>query len=234
MTADGKIATANRAPESFSSKRDREHMMELRATADAVMSGARTVDLNPVTLGPGAAKYRELRLKRGLRECNLRVIASRLATIDPDAKIFETLSSPIIVLTTERAAKSRVERLRLLGDHVLVQAFGRHEVDFRAAFSWLRREGKVKRLLCEGGGEVDDALFRANLVDELHLTICPKIFGGRSAPTISDGIGASSLAKATQLRLHSMERNGEEMFLIYRRVGTTRRQDKWQNDGMAK
>ena len=34
MTADGKIATANRAVSSFGSARDREHLLELRATAD--------------------------------------------------------------------------------------------------------------------------------------------------------------------------------------------------------
>src|SRR3954470_8508844 len=89
MTADGKIATANRRFSSFSSARDKEHMMELRATADAVMSGARTVDLNPVTLGPGGAKYRILRKRRGLAEYNVRVIASRLGTIDPEANIFK-------------------------------------------------------------------------------------------------------------------------------------------------
>ena len=37
-------------------------------------------------------------------------------------------------------------------------------------------------------------LFRAGLVDELHLTICPKIFGGRRAPTIADGLGAKKLS----------------------------------------
>ena len=213
MTADGKITTANRAFSSFSSRRDKEHMMELRATVDAVMSGARTVDLNPVTLGPGAVKYRHLRKRRGLAEYNLRVIASRLGTIDPKAKIFETTFSPIIILSTERAGKRRLDVLRSRGAHV--ETFGKSEIDFRAAFAWLLEEWKVKRLLCEGGGEIDDALFRADLVDELHLTICPKIFGGRSAPTICDGVGATSLAQATQLQLKSLKRVGDEMFLIY-------------------
>src|SRR3954465_13323620 len=117
MTADGKIATANRASSSFSSPRDKEHMMELRATADAVMSGARTVDLNPVTLGPGSEKYRRLRIKGGLSEYNLRVIASRLGTINPAAQIFQKRFSPIIILTTDRADKHRVRKLRQLGAH---------------------------------------------------------------------------------------------------------------------
>ncbi|MCX6896927.1 MAG: dihydrofolate reductase family protein, partial [Verrucomicrobia bacterium] len=73
MTADGKIATSNRAASSFGSRRDHDHLLELRATADAVMAGARTVDLNPINLGPGAAKFRRLRLKHGLAEYNLRV-----------------------------------------------------------------------------------------------------------------------------------------------------------------
>ena len=53
MTADGKIATANRAVSSFGSARDHEQLLELRATADAVMAGARTVDSAAINLGPG-------------------------------------------------------------------------------------------------------------------------------------------------------------------------------------
>jgi riboflavin-specific deaminase-like protein len=215
MTADGKIATANRAVSSFSSRRDREHMMELRATADAVMSGARTVDLNPVTLGPGSVKYRRLRIKRGLAEYNLRVIVSRLGTINPNAAIFKKSFSPVIILTTGRAGASRLKKLRTLATEVKI--FGKDEINFPAAFRWLRKKWNVKRLLCEGGGELDDALFRANLVGELHLTICPKIFGGRSAPTICDGVGAASLAKATPLRLQSMKQYDQELFLVYGR-----------------
>ena len=74
----------------------------------------------------------------------------------------------------------------------------------------------MQRLLCEGGGELNDALFRAGLVSELHLTICPMIFGGHSAPTIADGLGAGALARAARLELKSARRRGDEMFLVYR------------------
>ena len=189
--------------------------MELRATADAVLSGARTVDLNPVTLGPGSAKYRWLRLKRGLAEYNLRVIVSGSGSIDPCATIFTKRFSPIIVLTTERAGKSRLEHLRRLADEVMV--CGKDELDFRYAFRRLRKQWKVRRLLCEGGGELDAALFRANVVNELHLTICPKIIGGRHAPTIADGTGFGSLVRACRLKLKSSKRHQEELFLVYGR-----------------
>jgi len=56
-TADGKLAPANRHFEPFSSQRDQKLLLELRAKADAVISGARTVDSSAVTLGPGGAHY---------------------------------------------------------------------------------------------------------------------------------------------------------------------------------
>jgi riboflavin-specific deaminase-like protein len=214
MTADGKIATANRAVSSFGSARDREHLLELRASADGVMAGARTVDSNKINLGPGAARYRRLRLRRGLREYNLRIVASRSGTVNPDSELFKKRISPIIVLTTRRATASRLKRLRALAD--VVKVCGREEINFRNVFRWLRKKWDIKRLVCEGGGEVNDALFRAGVVDELHLTVCPKIFGGRNAPTIADGPGAAHLRQASRWKLKSARRVGNELFLVWK------------------
>ena len=213
MTADGKIAFANRRFVPFAGRRDQQHMMELRATADAVMSGARTVDLSQATLGPGGLKYRRQRIQRGLREYNLRIIVSGSGSIDPKAEIFKHLFSPIIVLTTSRASASTRQRLRALGAEVRI--CGKKQISFRAAFQWLREKWNVKRLLCEGGGELHDAIIRAGLLNELHLTISPRIFGGRNAPTLSDGRGFPSLATAAQFKLKSARRIGDEMFLVY-------------------
>jgi riboflavin-specific deaminase-like protein len=215
MTADGKIATANRAASSFASARDHEHLLELRATADAVMAGARTVDSAPINLGPGPARFRQKRLRRGLAAYNLRVIASRSGSINLRAQVFQHRFSPIIILTTRRVDAGRLKQLRALAD--VVKVCGRNEINFRAAFRWLRKEWRVKRLLCEGGGELNDAVFRAGLVDELHLTLCPKIFGDRSAPTIADGRGVRRLARAARFRLKSTRRNGNELFTVFDR-----------------
>ena len=214
MTADGKIATANRLVSSFGSRRDQEHLLQLRATADAVMAGARTVDSNPVTLGSGPAKYRRLRLRRGLAEFNLRIVVSRSGSVNPSATVFQRGSSPIIILTTRRATKARLKQLRAVATEVRI--CGAKEINFHRALRWLRTQWHVKRLLCEGGGELNDALFRAGLVNELHLTVCPTIFGGRAAPTITDGLGAGSLARAARLELQSARRHRDEMFLVYR------------------
>ena len=216
MSADGKIASANRAVATFSSPHDHDHLYALRATADAVMSGARTVDLNDYTLGPGAARFKKIRLQRGLAEYSLRVIVSGSGSVNPRAEIFRHRFSPILVLTSERAPAAKLKSLRAVAS--AVHAAGRDEVDFPAALCWLRAEWNVRRLLCEGGGELNDALFRAGLVDELHLTICPRIIAGRAAPTIADGRGCAQLADAFQLRLSSTRRIGDELFCIFRRA----------------
>ncbi len=214
MTADGKIAPASRHFEPFGGERDRLLLLELRACADAVISGARTIDLNPVTLGNGGKRYTQMRLRRGLARNPLRVVVSGHATVDPKAEIFRHRFSPIIVLASEAAPEKRLKQLRALADEVAV--FGKEEIDFAQALRWLRAKWNVKTLLCEGGGEVNGALFEAGLVNEFYVTLCPLVFGGRHAPTLADGRGAQSLKDATRLTLRAMKRVEDELFLIYR------------------
>lgn len=221
MTADGKIATANRAITSFGSRKDHDRLLELRATADAVLCGAATAGGDNITMGPGPQRFRKKRLRRGLREFNLRIIASGSGQLDPRASIFQHQFSPIIVLTTGRISPARLKRLRTVADEVAV--FGAKDLDLRAALQWLSCRWQVRRLVCEGGGELNDAMFRAGLVDELHLTICPQIVGGRQAPTIAGGVGFARLAEALPLRLRSRRLVGNEMFLVYETAGTVRR-----------
>ncbi len=213
-TADGKIAPTHYKYVRFSSDRDWELLLELRTRADAVMSGAHTVNSAPMNLGPGGKKYQEMRLKNGLAEYNLRIVVSGSASVSPEAEIFKEKFSPVVVLTTERAPKKKLDILRSLGADVKI--CGKMKVNFTEAFRWLRKEWNVKRLLCEGGGEVNAALFQENLVDELYLTLSPVIFGGRNAPTLADGEGVQKLAEATQMKLKAMERIGDELFLVYR------------------
>ncbi len=218
ITADGKIATANRAVHSFGSERDLEHLYELRTGADAILCGARTVEISQTVLGNGGEKFRRQRLKNGRPEFPLRIIASGSGSIDPAALIFRQRFSPILVLTTDRISKLNLKKMSAVADEVKV--CGTREIDFTAALRWLRGKWRVKRLLCEGGGELNEALFRADLVDEIHLTFCPKIFGGRQAPTIAEGIGLARLDQAPRFRLTAHKRVKDELFTAFLRSKT--------------
>lgn len=217
MTADGKIATPDRSVSTFGSRADHDHLLDLRATVHAVMSGARTVDSHRVDLGPGGPRHRRQRVRNGLEEYNLRVVVSGSATLKPQAAIFQTDFSPIIVLAAGNAPKRRLARLEAAGADLA--QFGESEVDLKQALNWLGKAHGVRRLLCEGGGALNDAMLRAGLVDEVHLTICPIILGGRDAATIADGVGFQRLKDARQFELQSRKQIGDELFCVYRAIG---------------
>lgn len=215
MSADGKIASADRTVSSFGSPLDHENLLRLRATTDAVMCGARTAETAGVTLGAGGKRYEARRVREGRAPQNLRIVVSGSGSISPDAELFRHHFSPIIVLTTDRIRTKKENRLTKLGAHV--ERCGAKEIDLRAAMSWLRKKWRVQRLVCEGGGALNDAMIRDDLVDEIHLTICPIIIGGRESPTIADGTGFPTLADCAKFQLKSRRRKGDEMFLVYER-----------------
>jgi 5-amino-6-(5-phosphoribosylamino)uracil reductase len=75
----------------------------------------------------------------------------------------------------------------------------------------LRAEG-VRALLCEGGPTLFGALQAAGLVDELFLTIAPKLTGA-SAPRILEG---EAQPKVTDLELAWLLEQDCELFARYR------------------
>jgi riboflavin biosynthesis pyrimidine reductase len=127
--------------------------------------------------------------------------------------VFTRGQAPVIVLATGRAKPSDLGRLRKVADCVAV--FGSETIDWKEALAWLRREWGVRRLLCEGGAELNGSLLRAGVVHELHLTVCPYIFGGRDAPTIADGLPGLPLDRDVRCRLRSASGRGAERFLVY-------------------
>ncbi|MBL9138597.1 MAG: RibD family protein [Verrucomicrobiales bacterium] len=214
MSADGKIATANRRIETFGSSLDHAHLLDLRATADAVICGARTAGQKGITLDPGGAQFQRRRLRRGLEEFHYRVVVSGSASLDPDADLFRCGKGPSIVLVSRSAPPRRIRNLRQAANEV--RAFGNTEVDLREALRWLRREHGIRRLVCEGGPELNDALLRAHLIDEIHLTWCPKVVGGQDALTWVEGTGLQRLADAHLVTLQRRRQAGHESFLVFR------------------
>jgi riboflavin-specific deaminase-like protein len=214
MTADGKIATANRAVTTFGSPRDLDHLYDLRTRADAIMCGARTIEETGATMGNGGERFRRKRLRAGKSEYPLRVVVTGSGSISPEAALWEKRFSPIIVLTSSRATAVRLDRLRQLASEVWT-AEG-EEIDLHAALDSLHQKHGVRHLHCEGGAELNDALFRASLVDEIHLTIAPYLFGGCKAPTLSEGAGIQRLADAASFELVGRRQAANEIFLVYR------------------
>ena len=96
MTADGKIANTNRKITTFGSREDHQRLLKLRTKADAILTGAGTLNAQPeITLGPAP----------GQKKAPARVIVSGSGQINPDD--YELLCPTDEMPTTDTAATSR-------------------------------------------------------------------------------------------------------------------------------
>jgi riboflavin-specific deaminase-like protein len=210
MSADGKIANETRSVHTFGSARDLKQLYRLRATVDAILSGARTIEDTGATLGNGGESFRRARLRRGLTEFPKRVVVSGRASISPEAPLWQHRFSPILLAVQSHAPSGRLRRLRGLADAIHVSE-GK-ALDVASLLGWLHAEWGIRRLLVEGGSEVNGAFFKAGLVDEVNLTLCPILIGGRTAPTLADGEGMP-LDRAFGMKISRCKQVGEEVFL---------------------
>jgi riboflavin-specific deaminase-like protein len=212
ITADGRVSTRNLTPADFSSKRDKRRLSEIRATCDAVLAGVKTITSDNMTMGLPVEELRVARVARGLPPYPTRVLASRSGQIDPALRVFTRDFSPIIIFSTEKMPPS--VRAALAGKATLHL---HQKLDLARMLGTLRTEHGIKRLVCEGGPQLFRALLLEELIDELHLTVTPRIFGGRKAPTLT-GQAGDFLPRSQAWRLCAMEVIGEECFLRYRRI----------------
>ncbi len=110
------------------------------------------------------------------------------------------------------AGTMRAERYGAIGQRLIVVESGPDgPVDLAALLRSLREEG-VRALLCEGGPTLHGSLQAAGLVDELFLTIAPKLSGG-VAPRIVEG----DLPALAELELAWLLEERGELFARYRR-----------------
>ncbi len=210
LTADGRIRTRNHTPADFSSKRDKRRLVQIRAGCDAVLVGARTLASDTMTMGiPGIRE----------KKPPLRVIVSNSGRIAASLRVFQKPGAPIVIFTTQKMPAKTRDALAPFADIFL------HEtptVDLPLALAILRADYGVKRLVCEGGGTLLREFAAHDLLDEIHLTLCPILFGGSAAPTLT-GVAGKFLPKSTHLRLVEMRTVGEECFTRWSVVGGTRR-----------
>src|SRR5262249_31000488 len=144
--------TVARRGATISSARDAERVDRLRADADAVMVGGRTLLGDDPRLTVKSAALRAERVARGLDENPAKVAVVSVPDLRPDARFLSSGPARIVVFTTERASGAQLAALRERG--VEVFALGVTQVDLPAALATLRGLG-IRRLLVEGGGTLN-------------------------------------------------------------------------------
>ena len=211
---DGKINPApGRRAGRFMMSRDREdfrRMLSLRGKADAILIGASNLRADDPDLAIPADE-RAARRAHGAGEPLRIVVTGPGEGISPGMKMFDPArGGPSIVV--HGAGMPAETRAHLAPVAELVE-LGADTVAMEALLFWLAGRG-VSTLLCEGGGELCAELFAARAVDELYLTLVPRVLGGARAPTMVGGPGFPP-DQIPDGVLTSVERIGDELYLRY-------------------
>ena len=186
MTADGKIDTFERKGAAISSKRDKERVDQLRALADGILVGGRTLLDEQPKLTVKSEALREGRIQRGVSPNPIKVGVATVADISLDSEFIKAGPARVVIFTTSQTSIRQLESLRALGVEVFVEDSPR--VDLNKMMLMLKKIG-VDHLMVEGVVTMNFELMRLGLVDELTMYVAPMIFGGASAPTLADGLG---------------------------------------------
>ncbi len=215
MTVDGKIATAS-GDSKISSNEDLVRVHRLRASVDAIVVGISTILADDPQL--------TVRLVKGKNPT--RVIVDSRGRIPIDSQIMRMASKiKTIVAATDQAPKEKILKLEDMGAQVLVISEGKrgqsaavpHGVNLKDLFCRLEKM-RLRRILVEGGGELNWSLLRLGFVDELTVTIAPKIAGGRLATTLVEGDGFDEIAQAIRLKLGKVQRKKTGELLLHYKI----------------
>ncbi|MGC8669278.1 MAG: RibD family protein [Chthonomonadales bacterium] len=198
-TVDGKTLQGPRGStaKGLGSATDQLLMRRLQGCADAAILGAGTLRVGHVEYPPHL----------------WRVVVTSSGDLPIGNRFFTDGPHRVIVIAPETLVHSKREALRGAGFHLVL--LGQPSPDLREAAKLLRAHYSIERLLLEGGATLNFSFLEAGLVDELFLTLAPKLKGGASLPTVVDGPGLPG-NQVRLLQLVSAYRDHDELYLRYR------------------
>ena len=179
-SADGRAAFRGRSRD-LSDPGDREMFHGLREHVDAVMAGTGTLRTERYGRIVRDPERRRRRAARGLHPEALAAVMSRSGEVPIDIPLFSDPGSRVVVFTPDELDTAS------LNAQVDVVRLDPGELTLTTMMRRLRSAYDVRSLLCEGGPTLFGALLQEDLVDELFLSLAPKLTGGGTDPAITAG-----------------------------------------------
>jgi diaminohydroxyphosphoribosylaminopyrimidine deaminase/5-amino-6-(5-phosphoribosylamino)uracil reductase len=217
MSLDGKIATVAGESRWITGEKARRVGLKLRAGADAILVGVKTVLADDPSLTVRRPGFREKRWRRIILDPRARTPLTAQVVSDAFA------TTTIVVVTKAapaRRAAALARRVRLL--HAPARAGG---IDLRWLLKKLGQE-EITSLLVEGGGETNAFFLSTGLAGRIAFFYAPMVLGGRGAPKAVAGEGVVSVRAAPVLQGVRWRRIGTDL-LLNARVPATARKDKY-------
>jgi riboflavin biosynthesis pyrimidine reductase len=190
----------------LSSDTDKTVFRLLRSLADVVLVGAGTFRAERYAPSRLADHLRQWRVERGRPPVPPIAVVSRSLDLDLEAPVFTDTEVRTLVVTTADADPEARARIAEVADVVVA---GESRLDPAAALRALRERGH-EIVLCEGGGVLNAELLAAGLLDELCLTVSPRV-GGDPSRIVAD----APRIPLADLRLAHVLADGDELYLRY-------------------
>ena len=200
---DGK-ATLDWRTKGLSTDADRRLFHHLRTQADAVMVGAGTAREERYGRMTKNDELRQKRMNEGRVADALAVVVSGRLDLPPDLPLLNEPEQRVVIATA-----SEEEIPGVTGD----VEYARTGDDLPRLLAYLHDEHGVRSVLCEGGPTLNSFLFAAGIVDELFLTMNPKILAGASAITI---VAGRELVEPAEPDLVSVAEHDGELYTRWR------------------
>ena len=219
MTLDGKIATTQRHSKWISGEASRNKAHQIRSRVDAIIVGSATVQNDDPLLTARPTAIRPA----------TRIVLDSTAQISETSQLVRSADEHALLIATTSAAPA--EKLAVLRDRnceCLIldtekpapdKELGR-EVSARPSIMALLTElGKrrMTNILVEGGAEILGSFFDHRQIDEAHIFLAPKLFGGSQALSALAGRGLDILSDTGPYRIEHFEPIEKDLYIRARK-----------------
>ena len=206
MTLDGKIATRSGYSKWISGEAARQVGHQLRSRVDAIIVGRKTAQLDDPHLtarpeGTSAARV------------PTRIVLDSMASLPSFSQLVRTSPQiPTLIATGPEAPEKELRRLAAAGCEVLPFAPPSHYERLIHVLDELGRR-RMTNVLVEGGSHLLGSLFDARQIDEVHVFIAPKLFGGQKARSPIRGAGIEQIADALAIDHPKIQTIGDDLYV---------------------
>ncbi len=207
MTIDGKIASKD-GDTDISDEHDWKEVHKLRSEVDGICVGKGTIIKDNPKLH---IKYHD---HNGYYRI---IIDSNLSTpINSNVIEFNPKLYPTIICTTENVDEESVKLFESKGIKI-IKSGKNSRVNIVKLIPKLYNMG-IKSILLEGGGTLNWAFIKHDLIDEIRLTIAPWIVGGKNAISLVEGEGFSKMVESAKFSLVKVKERNNYVVIYYEKA----------------
>ena len=206
MTIDGKIASSAGDPE-ISDEEDWKVVHKLRTEVDAIMVGKCSIILDDP----------KLHIKFYEHKVYYRIVLDSALSIPIESKVinYKPEIYPTIIVTTENVSIERIKEFEYKNIEIIQSGTG-SRVDIIKLMPILYKKG-IRRILLEGGGNLNWSFIKENLVDEIRILVAPWIVGGKTAISLVEGEGFATMIESPRFNLIDVASRNSYVVLKYKK-----------------